>query len=212
MTRRPPTYRFVDDERIAGVTRHAFVRYGDRYHLTDLRIFADGMIDCGGLVTLEEFGARLRSGWVATEIEEGTTGEASGLFTWKFARTHTHTKPKWLLAEVRDEIERLNGRPTSPDRFLRAVKDFLKSQSENDRALARDAYLEVPPSQHHTIVGIEELIGGLRDRSASEYDRTWALNHYKERFAAVDSLFGTSTGRKTQGSSHRDTPPFGMAG
>lgn len=193
MTCRYPTYRFVDDERIPGIWRHAFVRNGDRYHLTALRIYADGMIDCWGLVTLEEFGERLRSGWIATEIEEGTTGEVTGLFTWVFTRARTYTRPEWLLAEVRDEVERLNDRPGSTERCLEAVKAFLTDQSDINREIVHAAYLEVPPSLHHTVVGVEALIERLADeapeapRLVDEPDRAWALSHYTERFAAADA-------------------------
>ncbi|MEV6855354.1 hypothetical protein AB0M89_16300 [Streptomyces microflavus] len=55
------TYRTADGVRIPGTWRHAFIRNGS-YFLTDLFIYADGLIDCWGLVTLEEFEEKLRTG------------------------------------------------------------------------------------------------------------------------------------------------------
>ncbi|MHB8719124.1 MAG: DUF7638 domain-containing protein [Candidatus Dormibacteria bacterium] len=50
------TYRVLDDgERIEGVWRHAFIKNGDTYYLTDLKIYAYGLIGCWGMVDIEEF-------------------------------------------------------------------------------------------------------------------------------------------------------------
>lgn len=61
------TYRTADGIRVPGTWRHAFIRNGDHY-LTDLCVYADGLIDCWGLVTLDEFERKPRSGWVATRL------------------------------------------------------------------------------------------------------------------------------------------------
>ena len=68
---RQRTWRNVDGERIEGTWRHAFIRNGGNYFLTDLLIYADGMVDCWGLETLEGFADKLASGWVATDLPEG---------------------------------------------------------------------------------------------------------------------------------------------
>jgi hypothetical protein len=70
------TYRLGDDgERIEGTWRPAFIKNGDTYFLTDLKIYADGLIDCWGLVDIDGFREKVRSGWVATSLSEG--GRAS---------------------------------------------------------------------------------------------------------------------------------------
>jgi hypothetical protein len=38
----------VDGERIEGTWRNAFIHSGGTYFLTDLQIYADGMVDCWG--------------------------------------------------------------------------------------------------------------------------------------------------------------------
>ncbi|MYV61940.1 DUF1768 domain-containing protein, partial [Streptomyces sp. SID4931] len=77
------TYRIADGVRIPGTWRHAFIRNG-RYFLTDLFIYADGLIDCWGLVTIEEFEEKLRTGWVATTLPDGAEASAHHLASWKF--------------------------------------------------------------------------------------------------------------------------------
>ncbi|AVZ77766.1 DUF1768 domain-containing protein [Streptomyces lunaelactis] len=146
------THRMADGIRVPGTWRHAFIRNGD-YHLTDLFIYADGLINCWGLVTLDEFERKLRSGWVATELPEG--GRASGheLAGWTFSKPRTWLTPELLLAEVRDTIDQLNGRPDSTDRCLDAVDAFLADRTEEKRAAARAAYLAIPETQRHYALG-----------------------------------------------------------
>lgn len=116
------TYRMADGVRVPGTWRHAFIRNFD-YHLTDLFIYADGLIDCWGLVTLEEFEEKLCSGWVATELPEGAEASAFDLARWKFAEPRTWLTPEILVAEIRDTIDQLNGRPDSRDRCALSVAD-----------------------------------------------------------------------------------------
>ncbi len=147
------TYRLADGERIPGTWRHAFIRNGSTYFLTDLVIYADGLIDCWGLVTVDEFAEKLRTGWVATELEEGAQASAHDVGGWRFTDVHSYMEPDWLLAEVRDEIERLNGRPTSTERCLTAVDTFLADPTEANRAGLRKAYLEIPESVRRYALG-----------------------------------------------------------
>ncbi|WP_338775308.1 NADAR family protein [Streptomyces sp. DG1A-41] len=146
------TYRTADGVRVPGTWRHAFIRNGD-YFLTDLFIYADGLIDCWGLVTLEEFEEKLRRGWVATELPDGARASAHDLAAWRFSEARTRLTPELLLSEVRDTIDQLNGRPDSTDRCLAAVDVFLSDRTEENRAAARAAYLAIPETQRHYALG-----------------------------------------------------------
>lgn len=146
-------HRTADDRRIPGTWRHAFIRNGYDYYLTDLFIYADGLVDCWGLVTLEEFERKLASGWVATELEEGARASGHELASWKFAEPYMWITPELLLAEVRDTIDQLNERPDSMDRCLALVDVFLADRTEANRAAARAAYLAIPASRRHYTLG-----------------------------------------------------------
>lgn len=71
MARLRPTYRDVDGRRIEGTWRPIFIKNGGTHHLADLKIYADGQIDCWGMVDLQGFSEKLRSGWVATSLPSG---------------------------------------------------------------------------------------------------------------------------------------------
>ncbi|MFJ6141578.1 NADAR family protein [Kitasatospora sp. NPDC092286] len=146
------TYRTADGVRIPGTWRHVFIRNG-QYHLSDLFIYADGLIDCWGLVTIEEFEEKLRTGWVATSLPEGAEASAFELAHWKFSEPQSWQTPELLVAEVRDTIDQLNGRPDSTGRCLEAVDTFLADRTEENRAAARAAFLAIPESQRRYALG-----------------------------------------------------------
>ncbi|MEU6908618.1 hypothetical protein ABZ935_25250 [Streptomyces coeruleorubidus] len=158
------TYRTADGVRVPGTWRHAFIRNG-AYFLTDLFIYADGLIDCWGLVTLEEFAEKLRRGWVATELPDGARVSAHDLAAWRFSEPRTWLTPELLLAEVRDTIDQLNGRPDSTARCLAAVDAFLADRTEENRTAARAAYLGIPETQRHYALGDMDRAPGPGDRT-----------------------------------------------
>jgi ribA/ribD-fused uncharacterized protein len=148
-----PTHREADGERVPGSRRPAFIRNGDTYFLTDVVVYADGLIDCWGLVTVDEFAEKLRCGWVATEFEEGARASAHQVGEWRFAEPYSYTTADALLGEVRDEIEELNGRPTSTDRCHAALDAFLADPAEDNRAALRAAYFAMPETVRVYVLG-----------------------------------------------------------
>lgn len=54
---------------------------------------------------------KLRSGWVATSLPDGASASAHDLAGRKFSGPRTWLTPELLVAEVRDTIDQLNGRP-----------------------------------------------------------------------------------------------------
>ncbi|MFK4693037.1 putative NAD-dependent protein-ADP-ribosyltransferase YbiA (DUF1768 family) [Streptomyces pristinaespiralis] len=194
------THRTADGVRIPGTWRHAFIRNGGQYFLTDLFIFADGIVDCWGFVTLDEFEKKLRSGWVATSFPEGADVSAHGLASWKFAEPHAWLTPELLLAEVRDTVEQLNGRPDSTARCLAAVDVFLADRTEENRAAARAAYLAIPETRRHYALGdmdskdwpLQALVAGpggeleeWSDEPVSQEDYDEAIAYFEERARSI---------------------------
>jgi predicted NAD-dependent protein-ADP-ribosyltransferase YbiA (DUF1768 family) len=147
------TLRTVDGEDIAGSWRHAFIRNGGAYYLTTLKVYADGIVDCWGLVTLDQFREKLRTGWVATTFEEGAQASAHEVASWTFADVRSWVSADQLYAEVVDEIETLNGRPDTSGRCLEALRAFLADQTEANRRLLEAAYEAVPEHRRHYLLG-----------------------------------------------------------
>ncbi|MFE4262252.1 NADAR family protein [Streptomyces sp. NPDC056883] len=172
MINRRTTHRIVDGVHIPGTWRPAFIRNG-RYFLTDLFIYADGLVDCWGLVTLEEFEEKVRSGWVATTLPEGAPAAIHGLARWTFGEPRNQLTPDLLIAEVRDTVDRLNERPDSAGRCMAAVRAFLADRTEENRAAARAAFLAVPVSRRRAMGDMDGKDWNLRVLVAGPGGRTY---------------------------------------
>ncbi|SDT78848.1 Predicted NAD-dependent protein-ADP-ribosyltransferase YbiA, DUF1768 family [Streptomyces sp. TLI_053] len=194
MTGKCITYRTADGLHIPGTWRHAFIRSGDHYFLTDLFIYADGLVDCCGLVTVEEFEEKLRTGWVATSLPEGGKASADDFGEWRFGEPRSWITPALLLAEVRDTIDRLNERPDSIGRCLAAVDVFLADRTEENRAAARAAFLAVPETRRSYALGdmdikdrpLRLLLAGPGNRTCLSYDGTVSQEDYDSALAYFD--------------------------
>src|SRR5436190_14950301 len=106
------TYRDVDGVRVPGVTLPAFI-HNCHFYLTELKVYQDGMIDCWGLVTFEEFKAKVADGWVTRSLPEGAV-VGVGKFAWFTANQVTiKGEPSDLIKDVANALAELNGRPTA---------------------------------------------------------------------------------------------------
>lgn len=148
------TYRIVDGERIEGLSRPIFIRNGD-YHLTDLRVFADGAIYYWEWGDLDGLRAKLECGWVATTLEEGAWASGHDLARWRLGEVVSWITAEELLGEVVDAIDRLNGRPDSTDRCMTAVLRYVDSRAESDRLALRAAYEAIPA--HHRVYALGDM-------------------------------------------------------
>lgn len=195
--------REVDGERVEGITRPVFIRNGGDYFLTDLKIYADGSIDCWEWVDLAGLKAKLASGWVATSFEAGARASAHHLASWRFTDPQSWITPERLLGEVADEIDKLNGRPDSTARCLLALDQYLQSRSEEDRAALRASYDAIPEHFRRYALGDMDRkdtplrilcagVGGLLDfpgwetRTVTEQAHQDALDYFADRQRAHD--------------------------
>lgn len=149
------TYRIMDGERIEGSWRHVFIKNGT-YFLSDLKVYADGMIDCWGLVDLATFRKKVASGWVATSFPQGARASAFHLLNWKFDEPEVWLTPEQLIAEVADEIERLAGRPTTNDKCLVALDSYLDEPTDEHLTALRNAYYAVPEHLRIYLLGDQD--------------------------------------------------------
>jgi len=194
------TYRVLDDgERIEGTWRHVFIKNMSTYFLADLKVYADGLIDCWGLVNIDGFREKVRQGWVATALAEHGEASAHHLGRWRFEDPRCITAAQ-LIAEVEDTLAELQGRPTSSQRLGDVLESFLADQSDVNRSALRVAYDAIPKHLRRYVLGDQDMadwpvkvliaeIGDLvmprtppfEERPVTEEDRRRALSY----FAAV---------------------------
>ncbi|HEY2793086.1 MAG TPA: hypothetical protein VGJ28_12040 [Micromonosporaceae bacterium] len=83
------TYRDVNGVRVEGTWRPVFIRNGSTYFLTDLLIYADGVIDCWEATDLAGLAEKLRTGSVAISVEDNGYASAHALASWRFGSAIT---------------------------------------------------------------------------------------------------------------------------
>ncbi len=147
--------RVVGGETVVGVWCHVWVTHhsSPRPFVEDLFVFADGHIECGGGMDLDGLRRRLADGRV--RLRDPDLPAPSG----------PPERPRWsarypepltddgFVAEILDEVERLNGRPTSSDRCWDAIRRWQDDPTEANRRLVRDAYLAIPGHNRVYVLG-----------------------------------------------------------
>ncbi|WP_418961046.1 DUF7638 domain-containing protein [Streptomyces tritici] len=184
-------FREVDGERIPGVSRPAFLRNGDHHYLVQLGIYADGMVDCWGLVTLEEFAADVRRGRIVTRFEEGMRAAVHATVEWEFGRVLSgNLTPESLIAEVRDDIDDLNGRLDSTARAWLAVDAFRAEPTEERRAALRAAYEQIPEHERHMALADHSVGDGPLYDLAMGIGPEVTEDQYRESLAYFEEEWG----------------------
>lgn len=141
---------------VASVCRLAFIHNWD-YHLTEIRIFADGSVDCWGVVDFEGFVRKVRDGWVVTRLPEGARVHIAPLGTFIVNDVFTEVPEEEFVKEVADVIARLQGKETSVDRCLDAWELFRQEPSNANRASLRVAYEATPEHLRDGLLSDQDL-------------------------------------------------------
>jgi predicted NAD-dependent protein-ADP-ribosyltransferase YbiA (DUF1768 family) len=195
-------YRIVDGEQIRGACRHVFVKNGGTYFLADLTVYADGQVDCWGLMTFDELRAKVASGWITTQPEEHGQASAHDLARWRFAEPHSHVEPDMLIGELLDTVDRLNQRPDSSQRCRDLIDLYVAEPTEQRRLAIREAYFAIPRHHRRGMLGdmdrkdapVLALISDIgqpvlgwnpRGRVTTEDDRRRAVEYFTECAAYV---------------------------
>ena len=137
-------FREENGKRIIGTCLPAFINNGGSYFLTEIKIYADGMIDCWGLVDFATFKQKVAEGWVATRLPEGADVSVSLLCQFRVSGVSSWKSPGDFIDEVADEIEALNNRPTTSDRCRAAYAAYQKDPVSEKRFALKTAYEAIP--------------------------------------------------------------------
>src|SRR2546425_394844 len=78
------------------------------YFLTELQVFADGLINCWEMVDLPMFKEKLRRGWVVTSIPDGSELSIHGIGSVAVTSVAWVHTPKSLVKFVQDIVKTLN--------------------------------------------------------------------------------------------------------
>lgn len=136
--------RVVDGREIPGTFRGVFIHDGNTYFHIELKVYADGAIDCWGLISFGEFRAQVESGRVVTAPPDGAMVSMHWLCSLRASEPSSWLTPRDLLRDVADLIEELNGRPTSSQRLRLALEAFRAQGTDETRRAVLIAHDAVP--------------------------------------------------------------------
>lgn len=144
-------YREEKGKKIFGKSRLVFI-HNLEYHLTEIKIYKDGKIDCWGLVDFEEFKEKIKNGWVKTSIPEDSIVSVFSLGHFNIKNTQ-FIKESELIREVEDTIHELNGLPTT----LEICRDIFEKYNDNptkeNREKLKKAYENIPEHNRLYVLG-----------------------------------------------------------
>lgn len=145
-------YREENGQIILGVSHLIFISNAG-YRLTELKIYADEMIDCWEMVTFEEFKNKVHSGWVVSELPEVAEISVFPLGNFTATNIKNLVKPEELIKEVADIIEELNDRPTTSDICQKAFEEYQKEPNEANKQKLKEAYEAIPEHNRVYVLG-----------------------------------------------------------
>jgi len=99
---------------------------------------------------------RLRTGRIATQLRQGAPASAHLLAGWRFDQPRLWIDADDLVGEVVDAIDRLNGRPDSSERCLRAIERYRWEPTEEHRRAIRATYDAVPRHLRGLLLGDQD--------------------------------------------------------
>lgn len=146
------TNRETADGVVPGVFLPAVI-HNIHHYFTLLGVYKDGMIDCWGLITFEEFVAKTKSGWVTNTVPAGRTFGIHHLAYMTVTASEPEGTIDDLVKDVRNAIEELNGRPTAQERIADAIRAIAENETHEARAAFISAYADLPCFHRKYIFG-----------------------------------------------------------
>jgi hypothetical protein len=168
------TFRIVEDREILGVLLPAFI-HNVQYHLTNIIVYADAMVDCWGLVDWKGFILKVDSGWVVTSLPEGAEVSVHPI-TYFTAKDILYRVPESeFIKQALDAVEELNGRPSSLELFIKAKKRYWEEPNDENRALMREAFERVPHQMKKYVLN-ERDKRYFKEQGIESYETVWELD------------------------------------
>ena len=211
------TWRLVEGDLVRGRQRLIFVRERDRYLLTTLAVYADGVVtwrweptDFDGLRAAFDDGTLTLAPPADAKIT--VIGCATGT-----AALESGLTPGQVIADLADEVDQLNDRPDSSGRCWDALLAYAAEPSPENLAIVRERYHAVPEHRRIFMLGdmdqndvpVRILLAAPGDTiparrpdhtvTVTPETREWALAYFRrsERGIAESRARSTADGPET---------------
>jgi hypothetical protein len=121
-------YRYQKGKRIKGIGFPAIVN-NFNFYLTTLVVYADGLIDCWGLMDFNEFKRKLNSGWIRINLPPGSKLHILNLGVVSSTEFQQEKNNEDFIKEIQDCILELNGEESERQKCIRLFKSYLLTNS-----------------------------------------------------------------------------------
>ena len=146
------TYRIENNEIIIGQSLPVFI-HNLNYHLAEIHVYKDGKIDCWGLMDLDNFIKKIKSGWIKTSIPENIEVYAFPLGNFQIEKFYPRCSEEELIKEIKDIIESLNDRSTSSQVCYEAFKLYQQNPSKENLDILKANYESIPDHNKQFVLG-----------------------------------------------------------
>jgi hypothetical protein len=122
-------YRYEKGRRINGIGFPAIVN-NFHFYLTTIVVYADGLIDCWGLMDLDEFKSKLKSGWIKINLPPNSELHILNLGILNSTEFLPQKSNIDFIKEVEDCILELNNKESRILKCIRLFKSYLLTNSK----------------------------------------------------------------------------------
>jgi hypothetical protein len=145
-------HRVENGQVIKGIIFNMFLIEGNNYFLVDLKIYADGFLDCFGPITFEELDRSFKSGRLSIQVSKELKDMV--LYIPYIGRIRFSSFFK-VDIEKRDPIEiiknviiRLNKEETESDRCMGLFKRYLIDPNKNNYEALKESFDKLPGAKN----------------------------------------------------------------
>jgi len=136
-------YRYKEGKKIKGIGFPVIID-NINFHFTTIVVFADGLIDCWGLMDFDEFKKKLRSGWIRINLPPNSKLHIYNFGIVSCTEFHPQKTNDDFIKEIEDCILELNGKESRRQKCVRLFKSYLLTNSKKLLRELKVAFNDLP--------------------------------------------------------------------
>ena len=176
-------YRYKKGKKIKGIGFPAIVA-NLNFYFTTIVVYADGLIDCWGLMDFDEFKRKLKSGWIRINLPPKSILHIYNLGIVSTTEFHPQKTNDDFIKEIEDCILELNGKESRRQKCIRLFKNYLLTNSKINLKELKKVFNDLPLDKRVIFDYAEEkdslFILMTRDKLFSVAERKSILRDYFE--------------------------------
>ena len=154
MTNRQTIYRKESDRDIEGKVLYAIIQ-NFRFYLAEIKVYADGLIDCWELVDLPTFKTMLQSGKIRISLPPNSKLYIDNLGEFEVTQFNSFKTNEDFVKEIEDTILELNGHKGRQSICIDLFKEYLIDPNETNYKKLEISFNDLPSHRKMLFEGID---------------------------------------------------------